>query len=147
MGSNRRRIRDDPPDGDVRTAGGRSASPLGVPGDDLQLLIREQRRTTIRARTIAITLESALREQRALESVSDVRERIEMRREWCERALEMAQDVRAHVLRTRQAFELLSDRSRAVGPNTPARFEAADRQIEEYVERAERAARGAMARD
>ncbi|HEX6655350.1 MAG TPA: hypothetical protein VF153_03970 [Candidatus Limnocylindria bacterium] len=109
--------------------------------EDVRGLIREQRRTTMRARTIAITLDSALTEFTANREANELTDlqRIELRRQWCQRALGMIQEVRAHAMRTSQAFELVAAEG-GLARSMPARFAAANRQIAQYADQAERSA-------
>lgn len=75
---------------------GRAGSILG--------LVREERRATLRTRTITVSLVSALNDyaRSAGRDAAADDERILLRRAWCERALQMLQDVRVANLRARE---------------------------------------------
>jgi hypothetical protein len=65
-------------------------------------LIHEQRRAILKARTISITLRSALDDfDGAIHDDLSLRAQVALRREWCERAAQMIQDLRVQALRTR----------------------------------------------
>jgi len=67
-------------------------------------LVREERRATLRTRTITVSLVSALNDYArsvGRDAATDD-ERILLRRAWCEHALQMLQDVRVANLRARE---------------------------------------------
>jgi predicted nucleic acid-binding protein len=69
--------------------------------ETIEALVREQRRTTLRARTIAVTLKSSLDEFDRTRGEADPARRVALRREWSERAQQMIIEVRAEALRIR----------------------------------------------
>lgn len=71
------------------------------PAEAILALVREQRRTCLKVRTIAVTLRSALDDFNAIrdsEIGSDIR--LAQRRRWCEHAALLLQDLRAESQRT-----------------------------------------------
>ena len=120
-------------------SGGSLLPPDAVTLASIRALIREERRIAMRARTLCITLESALRDYADLESAPDDATRIALRRQWCERVLKMVQEARLNAMRNRHAFELIADEVR-VGKSGTARFAAARREFEQHAGQAEEAA-------
>ena len=74
------------------------APPFGI-DDELRYLIRQQRRVILEARTIAITLQSAVHQIERVDASLSLEDRIVLRRQWCERASALLLDVRAHAAR------------------------------------------------
>jgi hypothetical protein len=106
-------------------------------------VIREERRMCMRARTLAITLESALRDYDELDGGDGDAVMIAIRRRWCEHVLEMLQDVRTIAMRNHHAFELIAENV-SVGKSGTARFAAARRAFERHADLAESTARRAI---
>jgi hypothetical protein len=69
--------------------------------DSTRARIREQRRLTLEARTIRITLEASLRGLAENQAYTDA-QRNELRREWCARARELLDRVERLTARSRQ---------------------------------------------
>lgn len=80
--------------------------------ETIEALTREQRRTSLRARTIAVTLKSALDEfDHGRMSEADPPRRVALRREWCEHAQQMILEVRAEALRIRSIGSRLASQA------------------------------------
>jgi hypothetical protein len=76
----------------------------------LKELIHEQRRAILKARTISVTLQSALVDfEQVRDSELSFTARRDLRRSWCEHAAEMIQDLRAETLRTRAMGRHISE--------------------------------------
>ena len=110
----------------------------------IQALVREQRRATLRSRTISVTLVSALEDyaRQVTQGPTGDAERVRLRRLWCERALQMLQDVRASTMRAREVARKMSALVEAEGGDVDlSELEVSSREADAAVERAEETAR------
>lgn len=107
--------------------------------ESVRVLIREERRLSLNARTLATTLESALQDYEKLPSAESDAQLIALRRQWCERVLDMLQEMRAGALRNGHAFALIAEQV-SVGKSGTSRFAAARKQFERQADRAEETA-------
>ncbi|HEX6474576.1 MAG TPA: hypothetical protein VF114_05755 [Candidatus Limnocylindria bacterium] len=130
------------PDPERREEGPR-VPPDATTLDSIRALIREERRMSMRARTLRITLESALRDYDEVQRAEPADLRFALRRDWCERVLDMVQEVRTNAMRNRHAFELIAEQVK-VGKSGTARFAAARRDFELQADRAEETAINGM---
>ncbi len=91
------------------TGRGERADPRGT-DEELRYLIRQQRRIILEARTVSVTLQSALRQLEGVHPVLSVDDRIVLRRQWCERASSLLLEVRAHSARIAAVTEQVATR-------------------------------------
>ncbi len=111
----------------------------------LSALVAEERRVILRTRTIRVSLVSALDDYAtsALRRDSSPQERIRLRREWCERALQMLQDVRVASLRAREVAHEAADAARSEGGVLDlGELDTASHEADGAVARAEEVAQG-----
>jgi hypothetical protein len=116
---------------------------MGVryPGADVLLdLIREQRKASLRARTIQVTLASALRDLEVARDRLAAGEAIDLRRRWCSVAEALLLDVRAETLRTR-AIGLKLAEALTEMPHEMVDLATASDEADEAVDLAERVVR------
>ncbi len=109
----------------------------------VRALIVEQRRVTLRTRTISVTLVSALDDyaRQTAAAQPDDEAQLHLRRLWCERALQMLQDVRASSMRAREVARTVAAAIDARGDVVDlSELEDASREADVSVERAEKTA-------
>ena len=128
-----------PREPDSGPGGGRLSPPDAETVVSVRTLIREEHRMSMRARTLSITLVSALRDYDAIKGTDDEAARIALRRAWCQHVLEMLQEVRTIAMRNRRAFDLIADHVK-VGKSGTARFAAARKEFERHADQAEKTA-------
>ena len=121
----------------------RSNLPDQATAASIQELIRDQRRMSLRARTVAISLASALRDEDEISGMNDRADRIALRRSWCQHVLDVVEELRTSAALNNRAFALIA-RDVAIGKSGTARFAAARIEFERHADRAEGAARRAM---
>ena len=108
--------------------------------ETIRALVREQRRTCLKARTIVVSLRSALADFQAISDTLEPEEiRFAMRRAWCERAATLLLDLRADLMRAQglgrglMAMQAPGSLGRLGGPLNELELasEAASRAIEQ----------------